>query len=143
MKSIRMITATLAATALVAAGAPTAMAQSGPAPDTAGQSERPAKKKGKRGPRRLSAAQLAKVATALGTDAAPLKAALDKVKATVDASEARETKAERDALLAGELGVTVEALRAAFASVRGSTDGKCKPRGPAPATDNPSDSSGT
>jgi hypothetical protein len=41
---------------------------------------------------------------------------------------AKETKADKDALPATALNVTVAQLRAAFATVHGSTDGKCKPR---------------
>ena len=148
MQSIRTTTAVLAASgALLAAGAPAAMAQSGttdyPSDSTTNsQTAKPAKgKRGKarRAPRRLSDAQLTRVAAALGTDLAALKAAQAKVKAAVDATDARETRAEHDALLAGELGVTVEQLRTAFASVRGTTEGKCKTRAAAPTADYPAD----
>lgn len=148
MKSIRTFTAALATTALVAAGAPAALAQSTTPPerpsDAAGQTERPAKKKkGRRGPRRLSAAQLTKVAAALDVETATLKAAMAKVKAAIDATEARETKAEGDALLAAELGVSVEQMRTALAGVRGAGNGKCGSRGFEPAPEAPVDPSGT
>ncbi len=145
MMSIRTIAAVAAATGLLAAaGAPAAVAQSTPAPAHPTDSAQPGKpgKKGKhrrRGPRRLSDAQLTRVAEALGTGLAALKAAEAKVKAAVDASEARETRAERDALLAAELGVTVEKLRSAFDSVRGSAGGRCRDKGAQPAPDSPSD----
>lgn len=152
MNSIRTITAALATTGLMAvAGAPAAMAQSSTTTDypsdTSTQTSKPAGKKGhkgKKGARKLSDAQLTKVATALGTTLEALKAAQAKVKAATDATDAKETKAERDALLAPELGVTVTQLRTAFDSVRGTTDGKCKGKGSAPASsDYPSDTSGT
>jgi len=143
MTTIRRISTTLAATALLGASAVPALGQSGDYPtdssnSTSTQSTVKAKKhkKGKRGDRRLPDAQLTKVATALGTDLASLKAAMASVKTKVDATDARETKAERDALLAEELGVSVDALRSAFSSVRGTTDGHCKGK-PAGGTSGP------
>ena len=126
MKSIRTMTAVLATTALAAgAAAPVALAQTSGTYPSDTQSQRPAKK-GKKKQRKLSDAQLTKVATALGTTLEALKVAQAAVKTATDATEARETPAERDALLAAELNVTVAQLRAAFASVRGTTDGRCK-----------------
>ena len=148
MRSIRSITTTLAAVgALSLVGAPAALAQNSTADyptDRAGQTDGAAKKgkkKGKRA-RALSDAQLTRVATALGTTLEALKAAQAEVKTALDATEERETKAERDALLAGKLDVTVEQLRAAFAGVRGTTDGTCK-RGGSSTGDYPTDSSAT
>jgi hypothetical protein len=70
--------------------------------------------------------QLTTVATRLGTTLEALTAAQATVKAATAATDARETKAQKDALLAAELNVTVAQLRAALASVRGTTDGRCK-----------------
>ena len=147
MTSIRNLTAVLAASgALLAAGAPAAPAQSGTAggdypTDTTSQTGKKGKK-GRRGPRRLSDAQLTKVATALGTDLAGLKAAMAEVKKTVDATDERETRADRDALLAAALGATVDELRAAFGSVRGASDGRCAGKAPA-SGDHPTDAGTT
>jgi len=57
-----------------------------------------------------------------------LKAAQAAVKTAAAATDVRETRAQRDALLAAALDVTVDALRTAFNSVRGTPDGMCKPR---------------
>ena len=135
MKSIRTITAVLATGALVAGAAAPALAH-GPGagagadyPSDSGSQSQPQRKRGgKKKPRRLSDAQLTRVATALGTTLDALKAAQAEVKAAAAATEARETRAQMDALLAEALNVTVAQLRDAFASVRGSTDGMCKPR---------------
>ena len=128
MKSFRSITAVLASSALVAgAAAPVAMAQTPATYPGDSQTHRPGKK-GKKKPRKLTDAQLTTVASALGTTLDALKAAMASVKAATDATEVKETKAQKDALLAAELDVTVAQLRAAFGSVRGSTDGTCKPR---------------
>lgn len=125
MKSLRTITAVVATAALagcVAAPASAQTAGSYPSDTTPMQ----AKKHGKRGKhkqRKLSDAQLTTVATALGTTLDALKAAQAKVKAALDATDAKETRAQADAQLASELGVTVDQLRAAFHSVRASGDG--------------------
>ncbi len=76
--------------------------------------------------RSLTDAQLTTVATKLGTTLEALKGAQAKVKAAIAATAARETRPQKDALLAAELDVTVAPLRTAFASVRGTTDGTCK-----------------
>lgn len=116
----RIVTAALATTVLAAAPA---LAQTAEQPSDSGtQTQQKAGKKGKH-PKRLSDAQLASVAEALGTTTAALKTAMAEVKRETAATEARESKAQKDALLAGKLGVGVEELRAAFASVRGRTDG--------------------
>ena len=136
MRSIRTITAFVVTGALVAGGASPAFAH-GPGagagtgadyPSDAGSQSQTQRKRAKKKPRRLSDAQLTRVATALGTTLDALKAAQAEVKAAAAATEARETRAQMDALLAEALNVTVAQLRAAFASVRGSTDGTCKPR---------------
>jgi len=132
MKSLRTITAVLATTALAAGAATPAFAQTSATSPGDSTTQRPAKQ-GKKKPRRLSDAQLTTVATALGTTLDALKAAQANAKAAAAATETRETRAEMDALLAAELDVTVAQLRAAFASVRATTDGMCKPR-PAGAT---------
>jgi hypothetical protein len=142
--SFRTAAVALAATSMIAAGAPAALAQStSDYPSDSASQTQTAKKKGKRkrGPRRLSDAQLTKVAAALGTDLATLKAAMADVKAAADATDKRETKAEMAAALAGKLGVTTDQLRAAFSSVRGTTDGRCKGSAgtSTPAGDYPSD----
>jgi hypothetical protein len=138
MKSVRSMTAILATATLAAgAAAPVASAQTATYPTDPSGEQRSANhgKRGKKKPRRLSDAQLTRVATALGTTLEALKAAQAAVKTATAATEIRETRAQHDALLAAELDVTVTQLRAAFASVRGTTDGKCKPR--------PSDSTGS
>ncbi len=84
------------------------------------------------GPRKLSDAQLTTIATQLGTTLDALKAAIAKVDAAVKASPERETKAQRDALLATELGVSTDALTAAFEAARpapGGGDGTGPGRG--------------
>lgn len=116
MPSVRTTIAVLSSTALLGAVAGPALAQDGSGTYPS-DSTTQAAKKGKRGGK-LTDAQLTTVATKLGTTLEALKAAQAKVKAAVKATEARETKAEQDALLAEELGVTVSELRAAFASVR-------------------------
>ena len=130
MKSFRTITAVLATGALVAGSASPASAHpGGPAadyPTDSGSASQVQKKRGKKKPRRLSDAQLTTVATALGTTLEALKAAQASVRAAAAATEIRETRAQMDALLAEALNVTVAELRAAFASVRGTTDGMCK-----------------
>jgi hypothetical protein len=128
MKSFRTITAVLATSALAGGLAAPVLAQSADYPtDTSATTEaHQGGKKGRHGPRKLSDAQLTTVATKLGTTLEALKAAQAAVKTATEATEARETHAQRDALLADELNVTVAQLRAAFASVRGATDGRCK-----------------
>jgi len=147
MKKFRTTTAVLASAALVGGAAAPAFAQSGDYPSEPSgstQAQRPAKK-GKRGPKKLTDGQLTTVATKLGTTLEALKAAQAKVKAAVAATDATETKAERDALLAAELNVTVAQLKAAFDSVRGTTDGTCKAKGSSGSTGGqyPTDSSTT
>ena len=60
-------------------------------------------RKGKKGSRRLSDAQLTTVASTLGVSLEQLKAAQVKVKAAIAATAARETRAGQDSLLAPEL----------------------------------------
>jgi hypothetical protein len=81
-------------------------------------------KRGKNHGGKLTDAQLTKVATALGTTLETLKAAQAKVKAAVKATDERETRAQEDALLASELGVSVSELRAAFASIKPARGGR-------------------
>jgi hypothetical protein len=148
MKAVRNLTAVVAATALAGGGLAAPVFARSAADDSAasGTTQSRTQESGRHhGGRRLSDAQLTTVATALGTTLDALKAAQAKVKAAAAATDARETKAQKDALLAGELNVTVTQLRAAFASVRGATDGTCKGgRGNASGTtagDSPADTS--
>jgi len=151
MPPIRTTVAILSCTALLGGLAVPAFAQ-----DTTGtyptdsadpsQTQKPKHKKGKRHGGRLTDAQLTKVATKLGTTLEALKAARAEVKAAVRATEAHETRAQEDALLASKLDVTVEKLRAAFASVapargehRGGRGGCEKP----PSSTSTDDTSGT
>jgi hypothetical protein len=130
MMSLRTITAVVASAAVAGGGlaAPAFSQTAGTYPGDASSSSQSNKpgKRGHHGKRHLTDAQLTTVATALGTTLDGLKAAQAKVKAAVAATDAKETKAEKDGLLAAELNVTVTQLRAAFASVRGTTDGMCK-----------------
>jgi hypothetical protein len=126
MKSLRTITAVVATAALAGGVAAPAFAQTAgsyPTDSTTTQASKHGKK-GKHKQRKLSDAQLTTVATALGTTLDALKAAQAKVKAATDATDARETKAQVDALLASELGVTVDQVRTAFDGVRGGDDGR-------------------
>ncbi len=147
MSPLRTSLAVLASAALLAALPAGAHAQSSADSPTPGEpsSSQVHEKKGKkkRAPRRLTDAQLTSVAEALGTTLSALKEARSAVKAAVEASPERETRAQRDAMLAERLGVTAAEVRSAFASVRssgprrggrhGGRRGGC--RKPAPTTD--------
>ena len=101
--------------------------------DTSTQTSKPAKrgKPGKR-PRRLTSAQLSAVAAKLGVSVDALKAAQTKAKAAADATDARETPAQMDELLATLLGVTAAQVREAFASVAPQRRGEGGGRGDCP-----------
>lgn len=127
MTTLRITLATLGSTALLAGAAAPAFAQDTagtyPSDPSSGSQTQQTQQGHRRGHgrghgRRLSDAQLTKVASALGVTLDALKTAQAEVRAAVKATDARETRAEEDALLAQKLGVTVDELRAAFDSVR-------------------------
>lgn len=121
MPSIRTTVAVLGSTALLGGLASPAVAQEATYSSDTGtsQTQKPAKKKGKKRPaKRLTDAQLTTVAEQLGTTLEALKTAMSEVKAATKATEARETRAEEDALLGEKLGKTAAEVKAAFASVR-------------------------
>lgn len=121
MSPIRTAVAVLSSTALLGGLASPALAQEAtyPTDTTTSETQKPAKqgKKAKRA-KKLTDAQLTAVAEELGTTLTALKAAMAEVKAAVQATEARETKAQEHALLAEKLGVTAAEVKAAFDSVR-------------------------
>jgi hypothetical protein len=160
MSPLRTTLAVVSSAALLATLPAGAVAQSpGDYPTSGEPTSSQVHKKGKkkRAHRKLSDAQLTRVAEALDTTLAALKEAMSEVGAAVKASEERETKAQREAMLAERLGVSAADVRAAFASVaksgprRGSGRGAKRGGGcrkPAPTSDTdpgtyPGDSTGT
>lgn len=137
MPSLRSTLVVLGSTALMGSLATPAFAQEAtyPSDGTPTATQGQTQKKGKRGKRRggrLTDAQLTQVAEALGTTLEALKAAQAEVKSETAATDERETRAERDALLAGKLGVTVAELRAAFDGVRPARGERGERRGGGP-----------
>ncbi len=140
MRSLRSTLTVLGTTALMGGLATPALAQDSagtyPTDTDTSQSttsgKHKSKQKGKRGKAsraKLTDAQLTTVAEALGTTLAALKTAQSEVKAAVKASEARETRSQRDAMLAEKLGVTSAELRAAFDEARPARGGSGERRG--------------
>ncbi|MTD46229.1 hypothetical protein GKE82_18530 [Conexibacter sp. W3-3-2] len=147
MPSIRTAVAVLGTSVLLGGLATPALAQEAGSYPTDTTTQQPAKKKGKKGKRhapRLTDAQLATVAEQLGVTLEQLKTAMAEVKAAVKATEARETKAQEQALLAEKLGKTAAEVKAAFDSVRpargeGDRRGGCKKPAAGSTTDTGTD----